>query len=130
MQSMAALIQDAVDCVAVEVPHAHRELVEALGDRRFEILVDDEHFMFDVRELPDDARVISVETDADTLCAIVLGELGAVDAVLTDRLRVIASADDVVAVSEAMRAFLQGALRCVSMRMLLDRLVALRKERM
>jgi hypothetical protein len=73
--------------------------------------------------------VISVETDVDTLCALVLGEQDVLDAVLAGRLDVVASPDDVIAASAALTWFVQGALRCVSSQALLDRLVALRKER-
>jgi hypothetical protein len=74
--------------------------------------------------------VVSVTTDLDTLCALVYGERGVLEAVLAGRLDVLASPDDLVAVSEALTYFVQGAMRCVSMPQLLDRLVALRKERM
>jgi hypothetical protein len=127
---IATLVEDAVACVATECPAAYAAMEQALGNRRLDLAIDDEHFMIDLGLPALHARVISVETDLDTLCALVLGEQAVLDAVLAQRLDVVASADDVIAASAALRWFMQGALRCVSMHALLERLVAMRKERM
>ncbi len=125
---IAALIEDAVACVAAEHPPAYKALERALGPRRFDLDIADEQFMLDIGVPALHGSVVSVTTDVETLCALVYGECGVLDAVLSGRLDVLASPDDLVAVSEALTYFVQGAMRCVSMPQLLDRLVALRKE--
>jgi hypothetical protein len=127
--AIAALVEDAVACVAAECPPAYAAMEQALGSRRFDLAIGDEHFMLDLGITALHGAVVSVETDVATLCALVLGECGVLDAVLAERLDVVASPEDVIAASAALTWFLQGALRCVSMPALLDRLVALRKER-
>jgi hypothetical protein len=127
--AIATLIEDAIACVAAEVPQAYAAMERALGARRVELAIDDEHFMLDLGATALHGSVLSVVTDVETLCALVEGELGLFDAILADRLDIAASPDDVVAAASAMTCFVQGAMRCVSMQPLLDRLVALRKER-
>jgi hypothetical protein len=86
---ISALVEDAVACMTHEAPVAYQLMAQALGARRFELAIDDEHFMLDVMAGP----------------------------------------DDVAAAAAAMTYFVQGAMRCVSMRPLIDRLEGLRKER-
>jgi hypothetical protein len=126
---IAALVEDAVACVAAECPPAYAAMEAAFDSRRLDLAIEDEHFMLDLGMPALHGAVISVETDVDTLCALVLGEQDVLDAVLAGRLDVVASPDDVIAASAALTWFVQGALRCVSSQALLDRLVALRKER-
>lgn len=126
--SVAMLFEDAIACVAAEYPPAYVAMKQALGARRLEIAVDDEHFMLDLDEPCRDGAVLEIATDVDTLCALVHGERGVLDAALDGRLDVVAAPDDLVAAASAIQYFMQGALRCISMPQLLDRLVALRKE--
>ncbi len=126
---ISALVEDAVACVAAECPAAYTEMEERLGPRRFELAIDDEHFMLDLGATALHGSVLSITTSVDTLCALVLGETGVLEAVEAGRLDVVASDRDLIAASAAMTSFLQGALRCMSMPALRDRLVALRKER-
>lgn len=127
---IATLVEDAVACVAAEHPAAYAALERALGARRFDLEIDDEQFMLDIGIPTLRGPVVSVTTDIATLYALVHGEQGLLDAALAGRLDVRASADDLVAVSEALTHFVQGAMRCVSMQQHLDRLATLRKERM
>lgn len=127
---IATLVADAVACVAAEHPAAYAAMERALGVRRFDLEIDDEQFMLDLGIPALHGSVISVTTDLATLYALVHGELALLDAALAGRLDVRASADDLVAVHEALKQFVQGAMRCVSMPQYLDRLAALRKERM
>lgn len=128
--AVATWFEDVVACVATEHPVAYAATEHALGARRFELELADEHFMLDLVSTPLNAAIVSISTDLATLCALVDGELGVLDAVLAGRLDVTAGPDDLVAVAAASTCFLQGALRCVSMQGLLDRLGELRKERM
>ena len=127
--AIAALVEDAVACVAAEVPAAYAAMERALGARRFELAIDDEHFMLDLGATALRGAVLSIATDVETLHALVHGELEALEAILADRLEITAGPDDLVAAAAAMTGFLQAAARCVSMQPLLDRLAALRKER-
>ena len=123
------LVSDALGCLAAEHPAAYRELVRELGPRRLDLDIDDEQFMIDLAAPVLHGAVISVTTDIDTLCATVHGERDVLDTILDGRLDVIAGPDDLIALGRATTRFIQGALRCVSMQPLLDRLVVLRKER-
>lgn len=125
---IAALVADALACVAREHPPAYAELKRAIGDRCFELAIDDEHFLVALDgELG--GAVLSVATDLDTLGAVIHGELDVLDAVLAGRLDVVAGPDDLVAAADGLTRFVQGAVRCVSMEALLERLDELRKGR-
>jgi hypothetical protein len=128
MTEIATLFEDALACLATEHPPAYAAMTAALGARRFDLQVDDEAFMLDVGTSLD-AAVIEIATDLATLAAVIDGELGMLDAILADQIEIYASPDDLIAVAEAMKHFMQGALRCVSMPAVLDRLTALRKDR-
>lgn len=125
---IAELVTDALDCVRAEVPQAWAEVERALGTRRFELEIEDEHFLVDLGAEIHGA-VLSVTTDLDTLCAVIHGELELLDAILTGRLDVLAAPDDLVAAAAGLDSFIRGAVRCVSIESLLARLEALRKER-
>ncbi len=126
---IATLVADALACVAAEHPIAYAELERELGSRRLDLEIDDEQFLIEIGPSVPHGATISVTTDLDTLCAVVHGERDALDAILAGRLDIVAGPDDLVAAGIAAIRFLQGALRCVSMQPLFDRLVALRKER-
>ena len=113
----------------VEIRVVASQRLNDLNTLIFEIVANDEHFMLDLGPTPLHAAVISIATDVATLHALAHGDLDALDAVLADRLEITAGPDDLVAAAAAMTCFLQGAMRCVSMQPLLDRLAALRKER-
>jgi hypothetical protein len=126
---IAALVDDAVACMIREVPHAYQLMAQALGARRFELAVDGEHFMLDLGPTVLGGAVVSITTDVETLHDLVHGQLDVLDAIVGGRLDVMAGPDDVAAAAAAMTYFVQGAMRCVSMQPLLDRLEGLRKER-
>lgn len=128
MTQIATLVEDALACLATEHPPAYAAMTSALGARRFDLEISDEAFMLDVGTSLE-ASTISIVTDLATLEAVLDGELAMLDAILADRVEIYASADDLVALAEAMKHFMQGALRCVSMRAVLDRLTVLRKDR-
>ena len=123
---IATLFEDALSCLANEHAPAYAAMKAALGSRRFDLAIDDEELMLDLGT-PRDASVISVVTDVETLSALVAGEATSLDAILDGRLEIVASVDDLIAAGRAMTCFMQGALRCVSMGQVLERLMALRK---
>jgi hypothetical protein len=125
---IATLFEDALSCLASEHAAAYAAVRSALGPRRFDLAIDDEELMLDLGT-PADASMISVATSVETLRALVDGECTSLDAILDGRLEIIASVDDLIAAAQAMTCFMQGALRCVSMGTLLERLAALREER-
>jgi hypothetical protein len=124
-----ALVADALACVAAEHPAAYAELERELGSRRLDLEIDDEQFLIELGAPALHGAVISVMTDVETLCALVHGERDVLDSILRGQLDLVAGPDDLVALGAAMTRFLQGAVRCVSMQRLLDRLAVLRKER-
>jgi hypothetical protein len=112
-----------------EVPHAYQLMAQALGARRLELAIDDELFMLDLGPTALRGAVVSITTDVETLNGLIQGQLDVLDAIVVGRLDVMAGPDDVAAAAAAMTYFVQGAMRCISMQPLLDRLEALRKER-
>ncbi|HEY5920010.1 MAG TPA: hypothetical protein VIV11_00005, partial [Kofleriaceae bacterium] len=111
---ICTLVEDAVACVAAECPAAYAEMEQQLGWRRFDLAIDDEHFMLDLGATALHGSVLSIATSVDTLAALVFGECGVLEAAEDGRLDVVASADDLIAAAAAMTSFLQGALRCIS----------------
>jgi hypothetical protein len=126
--TISALVEDALACVANECPPAYAAMEHAFGTRRLDIAIDDEHFMLDLGTPSLHGSVISIVSRVDTIRDLILGNASVLDAIEREQLEIVASPDDLVAAADAMTHFLQGALRCVSMPALLDRLVALRKE--
>ena len=123
---IAALVDDTLACLAAEHAEAYARMRAALAARCIEAHVDGEPVTVAL-DTPSRAR-IRVRTDVDTLCAVLLGECEVVDAVLADRLEVVGTPDDLVALSDALIWFVQGAMRCVSIAGLVERLLELRKE--
>jgi hypothetical protein len=126
---ISALVEEAFACMTHEAPVAYELMAQALGARRFELAIDDEHFMLDLGPTALRGAVVSIATDIETLHDLVHGQLDLLDAIVIGRLDVMAGPDDVAAAAAAMTYFVQGAMRCVSMRPLIDRLEGLRKER-
>lgn len=127
--AIAAWFDDALACLACEHPVSYVAMEHAFGERRFEIEIEDEHFLLELGASAPHGPIVSVATDLDTLWGLVHGEEPALDAILAGRLDVVAGPDDLIATARAMDHLLQGALRCISMQALLDRLDELRKER-
>jgi hypothetical protein len=123
------LVEDAVACLALEHPVAYAAVQSELGARRVELSVDDECFLVELGPVPLHAPTLAVTTDLETMCALVHGEVTMLDAVLGSRFDVVARPHDLVAAAAAANHFLQGAMRCVSMPRLLERLLTMRKER-
>ncbi len=123
--TIAALLDDAFTCLATEHAAAHAHVRDSLGARRILARVDHEDISI---ELAESTTTVRVRTNVATLCDVLNGDLEVIDAVLADRLEVIGSADDLVALGEAMIWFVEGAMRCVSIPGLIERLFALRKE--
>jgi hypothetical protein len=126
---VAALVADALACVAAEHAPAHAGLVGALGARRVELLVAGERIAIALGAAPPAGAPVVIRTSIATLAALVEGERGLLAAILADELEVIGAPDDLVAVGEAMGQFLAGALRCPAMPVLRGRLAALTEER-
>ncbi len=75
------------------------------------------------------AASVAVRTDVDTLCAVLLGEADVLDEILADRLELVGAPADLVSVADAVVAFVEGAMRCVSIEGYVDRLLTIRGER-
>ncbi len=123
---VAALVEDAIACLAAEHAFAYTRMRSALAGRSIEARVDDERVTVALESSP--GPTVRVRTDIDTVCAVLLGECEVMDAVLADRFEVLGAPDDLVALADALIWFVEGAMRCVSIGELVERLLELRKE--
>jgi hypothetical protein len=124
--SIAALVDDALACVAAEHADAYARMRTALAGRCIEAKVDHELVTVALESSP--GPTVRVRTSVDAVCAVLLGECEIMDAVLADRLDVVGAPDDLVALADALIWFVEGAMRCVSIGRLVERLLELRKE--
>jgi hypothetical protein len=126
-RTASVLIVDALACVARELPQAHARMRSALGLRTVALTIGDElvHVALDDDAHPEPA--ITVRTSITTLTDVLQGDRELLDAVLAGDLDVIGEPNDLVAAADAMRWFLEGALRCLSIEPLADELFALRE---
>ncbi|MEO8699589.1 MAG: hypothetical protein ABI867_06070 [Kofleriaceae bacterium] len=122
----AELETEALARVARECPPAHARMHAALGTRSVELALgaDIVHVTLDAAALA--VPVVHVRASINTLCAVLIGELDVLEAVLSRRLDITGSPDDLAAAGDAMTWFLQGAVRCLSIKPLADELFALR----
>lgn len=124
--SFARLVDDALACLAAEHPEAHRRMRASLGGRRVEARVGDELVTFGSEDAARTA--VQVRASVKTLSAVLLGEADLVEEVRSYRLEVMGASGDLVALGEAMNWFIEGAMRCVSIQGIVDRLMAMRGE--
>lgn len=122
-----AVIVDALGCVAREMPQAHARMRAALGLRTVALSIGTEtmHVALDDNAATEPA--VTVRTSVTTLTDVLHGDRELFDAVLACDLDVVGDPDDLVAAADAMRWFLEGALRCLSIEPLADELFALRE---
>ena len=109
-----------LDAIAEEVPLAHDAMCRALGSRTVELNVDGQamrlsatagtHVLTD--QLTDSD--ITVELERPTIVKILEGQCTLVEATVRGDVLLQGSADDLVALSDALTAFVQGAVRSVS----------------
>lgn len=124
---IATLVDDALRCVEAEHPTSYAELVAALGHRRLDLEIDDEHFMV-AFESELHGPVVSISTDLATISGVLHAEIDLMQAILSGNIDAVGSADDLVATATGLHRFVQGAVRCVSMTALMDRLETLRRS--
>jgi hypothetical protein len=137
--SISTLVDDALACLLQECPDAYRAMAKALGPRRVDLVVRDEALELsfipkasdlvihqELAELGDAPSInpaaVLIETSATTLHNIVTGTREAIDAIIADDLKVIASPEDLIHASEAGLFFIKGAVRCTSITPMLSRL--------
>lgn len=127
---LATLVGDALACVAAEHPEAHALLCAQLGPRTLAITLGREQFAIAVGRVvaAADNPTLSICTDAATLDDVLRGELAVIDALCSDRLHVRGAIEDLSSVFVATTTFLQGAVRCIAMPPLLERLSSQREE--
>lgn len=125
---LTALVADALACVAAEQPSAHALLCAQLGPRTLSIALGREQFALVAGQVvaTANAATLAVRSDAATLDDMLRGELEVIDALCSDRLDVRGAIDDLLCMFAAATTFLQGAVRCISMPLLLERLSAQR----
>jgi len=125
---VGALVGDVLDCLAREHPAANARVRGSLAGVCVEAMVDGES----VTIAPDDAAnaaPVAVRTTVETLCRVLLGEADVLDEIVADRLELVGAPGDLVSVADAMVAFVEGAMRCVSIEVYVDRLLTIRGER-
>lgn len=126
-RSASSLITEAIACVMREAPDAHAQMRTALGQRQVELVIDNEVFRVEF-DRAETSPAVTVTTSIDTLCDALTGEIDVLDAILALHLEIVGEPGALVAASEAMRWFLQGAMRCVSIQPLADEFFALRTK--
>jgi hypothetical protein len=127
---LAALVADALACVAAEHPEAHALLWAQLGPRTLSITLGHEQFAIAAGQVVATAgdAILAIRSDVTTVDDMLRGELAVIDAMCSDRLDVRGAATDLISVFAATTTFLQGAARCISMPLLLERLSAQRED--
>ena len=123
--NVAALVEDALTMVSVEHRAAYDQLREALGARAIEACIGDETIRVAFATEP--TSNIDIRTDLETICEVLEGETPMFDVLVADRLQLVGSVDDLISVSAALTIFLEGAMRCISIATLVDRLHLLRE---
>lgn len=125
---VAPLVYDVLDCLAREHPAASARVRGSLSRVSVEAILDGER----VTIAPDDAAnaaPVIVRSTVETVCRVILGEADILDEIVADRLELVGAPGDLVSVADAMVAFVEGAMRCVSIETYVARLMSIRRER-
>lgn len=107
-------------------PRAHAEMARRLGDSTVRLSVDDEVFDVHVQEgaprirPPHGTPTVSVCTTRAAVRAVLAGRRRLADAVRSDEVRAEGGLRDLVALLEALEAFVHGAVRCDKIAQLYD----------
>ena len=104
----------ALACVSREVPDAGARMTARLGNRRVALILDGEVTHVSLTGDVDGEPEVVVRTTVDTLHRVLRGEDDLLEAILADRVTIIGAPDALIAASEAMTWFLEGAVRCLS----------------
>jgi hypothetical protein len=115
---IATLLAHAFELMQSDAPGAYAEMARRLGRSTVRIAVDDD--IFDVRvehdvprvRDPHDHATVSVRTSRATVRDVLAGRRTLAGALRADELRAEGRASDLVAVLEALEAFVHGAVRC------------------
>jgi hypothetical protein len=109
-----------------EQPALYARLCRAFGAHRVNVSIGAEHVQIVgdgaalavLPRLPtsrqDSAGVIWVESELGTIVSVLEAEAALLDVVWDDRVRVFGALDDLLAMHDALGAYLQAAVRCVS----------------
>lgn len=124
MTGVLALIDDALRCLAVEHADAYAAFRAELGTRTVALAIGGHRASLSEGRIRGAGEVADIELDAtaQTIHAILHGELSIVGALENGQLGVRGDPADLVAGAEAMTIFLSGAVGCASMPALLARL--------
>ena len=117
-EPIATLLARAFETLQSDCPRAYARMVQRLGESTVRVTVDDE--TFDIRVEHDVARVldprgstaVSIRTSRATVRDVLAGQATLTDALYGDELRADGRLTDLVAVLEALEAFVHGAARC------------------
>jgi hypothetical protein len=113
-----------------EAPLAYRAVCDTLGARRVAIRVDAERLL--VENLSGKLCLVSAEGSVSAeasasrcvLRALIEGEVGLTDAILSDQVELVGGLDDLVAFHEALLFYFMGAVRSPSFVVLSDEFLA------
>ena len=119
-------VMAALACVSREVPEARARMDARLGGRRVALILDGETTHVSLTGGVDGEPDVVVRTTVDTLYRVLRGDDDLLDAILADRVSITGAPDALIAASEAMTWFLEGAVRCLSIVPIADALFASR----
>jgi hypothetical protein len=121
-----AFLRRSLDAIAEEVPLAHGAMCRALGAKCVELRVDGETMCLSasagrhVLTGPLAGSSVAVELNRAAVVGLLEGRYTLVQAVLRGDVLLRGAADDLASLSDALTAFVQGAVRSVSAPELLD----------
>jgi hypothetical protein len=126
-ESFAGFVRESLEVLRREVPVAHAAMCAPVAGRLVAIGADGEELA--LRFAADGVRAaapggvpdLSVRTSRDAVLALVDAECSLLEAVLSDRLVLRGTPDDVIAFHDALVAYLHGAVRAPSFPGLLRR---------
>ncbi len=131
---VGALLAESFAALEREAPEAHLRIRNHLVGLSVRVEVDDERFALgfsstavNVAAEPGSVDAVVATTSAG-IDALLDGELAVANAVLEDRLRVVAPLEVLVRLQEGLRLYVHGAVRSVSFPALLERFRALGPE--
>ena len=129
--AVGTLVEESFAALQRELPEAHLRIREHLAELSLRVRVDDERFglAFSAAQVQVTAQhgvaVARVRTRRAAIAALLDGNISLADAVLEDRLQVLAPLEVLARLQEGLRLYVHGAVRCVSFPELLRRFRAL-----
>jgi hypothetical protein len=125
--TLKGALADSLEALEREVPAAYRAMCRAFASSELLLHIDGASialaFTVEAHQLPDSSRhpCIEIRASEATLLAILDGELQLLTALLSERLVVLASLEDLLRCEEGFLNYLRGAVRSPSFPRILER---------